>query len=626
MADNIKGVKKNKNKKKNKDNSTPLQKKNDEFIQNILNEYKYHDERPEFYDNTGDNADLIISHNPTIPDLVIYNKGFNKNSCFYGVNIEKENIFPRMRFYIRFNKSAKIKYNKLKSDGRKKQIEKNNLKKESEKEKNEVKIEENINNIRDEEIKNISNNNININYKNEEIENKNDNNEKNNESNESNGEEEEEEEEEDEPEEDKQNEENKAQKEENNKQKDEKNKQNEQKDENNEQKDEKKEKDSNNKDKIAINKQDIHIEINKNSKSNQNNNLDKFDLLSTMSYTNTVEFFPKSYLNNNKLNKDNNEKLNSINPINPINNNDNVSISDDLSLNKSLYNNIMNIMDSNSQIQNESFMNNNSNLFNIFKPNNSINNLGLQNNDNNDMPLQFLQSQINNTNQFNQINSNNNLLGMLNASQNYPNNFNIFNSLNNNNQLNFNNFNLPFHNDINIQNNIFFQETILYLETKGWEIYNKDGNIIKKLNSYELFNFLTTEIINNIPINDYFIGFINSNKRFKGYEAYLILYNNLSNIAKIIDKQIERGKLLFAANNTNNNFNTGNTFPNINLNFGQNILNNNNLNNLNLKNNDLYINNLSQNNNNLNNSNLKNNNNPSMNSLNNSLFSNTSKK
>ena len=345
-----------------------------------------------------------------------------------------------------------------------------------------------------------------------------------------------------------------------------------------------------------------------------------------MSYTNTVEFFPKSYLNNNKLNKDNNEKLNSINPINPINNNDNVSISDDLSLNKSLYNNIMNIMDSNSQIQNESFMNNNSNLFNIFKPNNSINNLGLQNNDNNDMPLQFLQSQINNTNQFNQINSNNNLLGMLNASQNYPNNFNIFNSLNNNNQLNFNNFNLPFHNDINIQNNIFFQETILYLETKGWEIYNKDGNIIKKLNSYELFNFLTTEIINNIPINDYFIGFINSNKRFKGYEAYLILYNNLSNIAKIIDKQIERGKLLFAANNTNNNFNTGNTFPNINLNFGQNILNNNNLNNLNLKNNDLYINNLSQNNNNLNNSNLKNNNNPSMNSLNNSLFSNTSKK
>ena len=163
MADNIKGVKKNKNKKKNKDNSTPLQKKNDEFIQNILNEYKYHDERPEFYDNTGDNADLIISHNPTIPDLVIYNKGFNKNSCFYGVNIEKENIFPRMRFYIRFNKSAKIKYNKLKSDGRKKQIEKNNLKKESEKEKNEVKIEENINNIRDEEIKNISNNNININ-------------------------------------------------------------------------------------------------------------------------------------------------------------------------------------------------------------------------------------------------------------------------------------------------------------------------------------------------------------------------------------------------------------------------------------------------------------------------------
>ena len=35
----------------------------------------------EFYEATGDDKDFIISHKSTIPDLVIWNKTFNKNEC-----------------------------------------------------------------------------------------------------------------------------------------------------------------------------------------------------------------------------------------------------------------------------------------------------------------------------------------------------------------------------------------------------------------------------------------------------------------------------------------------------------------------------------------------------------------
>ena len=71
--------------------NTPLQKANDEWIQKILNQYKYYEEKKEFTENTGDDADLIISHKPTIPDLVIYNKPFHKSQCFLEGNLKEKN-------------------------------------------------------------------------------------------------------------------------------------------------------------------------------------------------------------------------------------------------------------------------------------------------------------------------------------------------------------------------------------------------------------------------------------------------------------------------------------------------------------------------------------------------------
>lgn len=98
--------------------NTSIQKKNDENIQNLfLNNYKYYDENPQFKKITGKNYDLIISHKSTIPDLVIYNRVFNKNECFLEANRNENNYYPRKSFYIKFNEKEKYEYiNKNEND------------------------------------------------------------------------------------------------------------------------------------------------------------------------------------------------------------------------------------------------------------------------------------------------------------------------------------------------------------------------------------------------------------------------------------------------------------------------------------------------------------------------------
>ena len=108
-----KNQKKAKNKKENKNKIEEKHLHNlDEFIQNCLNKFKFIEPLQSFYDATGKDKDLIISHKSTIPDLVIWNKPFNKNECFEGANLKENNIFPRYRFYLRLNKDSKAKNNK----------------------------------------------------------------------------------------------------------------------------------------------------------------------------------------------------------------------------------------------------------------------------------------------------------------------------------------------------------------------------------------------------------------------------------------------------------------------------------------------------------------------------------
>ena len=83
----------------------------DEFIQKCLDNFKFVDPKKELYESTGEDKNLIISHKSTIPDLVIWNKTFNKNNCFVGANTNNETKFPRYLFYIKIKKNKKSKKN-----------------------------------------------------------------------------------------------------------------------------------------------------------------------------------------------------------------------------------------------------------------------------------------------------------------------------------------------------------------------------------------------------------------------------------------------------------------------------------------------------------------------------------
>ena len=77
-------------------------KKFDTFIQDSLNKYFYVDPWDELYTNTGDNSYSIISNKSIIPDLVIYNKVFNKSDCFFNSAKNNKYIkFPREQFILK---------------------------------------------------------------------------------------------------------------------------------------------------------------------------------------------------------------------------------------------------------------------------------------------------------------------------------------------------------------------------------------------------------------------------------------------------------------------------------------------------------------------------------------------
>ena len=158
-------------------------KKLDDFIQGCLHKYKPV-ENPDksLYENTTEkDQDSIISRKSTIPDLVIWNKKFNKNDCFYGVEIEKENDFPRFTFFLRLGN--KDKGGKNKNEKNKNKEKKNKKNKKNKKDKNQNQ-NQNQNNINKEDIKeginNITKDMNNLNLNKEKSDNINNNNNLNN--------------------------------------------------------------------------------------------------------------------------------------------------------------------------------------------------------------------------------------------------------------------------------------------------------------------------------------------------------------------------------------------------------------------------------------------------------------
>lgn len=98
----------------------------DNFIQKCLDKFYFTEPKKEYYDATGELKDLIISHKSTIPDLVIWNKKFNKNDCFEGSNNEIEIPYPRFQFFLHI-KSIKKEKEKEKIEKRKLEMLKNKM-------------------------------------------------------------------------------------------------------------------------------------------------------------------------------------------------------------------------------------------------------------------------------------------------------------------------------------------------------------------------------------------------------------------------------------------------------------------------------------------------------------------
>jgi hypothetical protein len=67
----------------------------DDFIQKSLDKYAFAEPLDEMYEATGVFSKFIVSNKSAIPDLVIWNKKFNKNECFYEAGSKEYNPFPR---------------------------------------------------------------------------------------------------------------------------------------------------------------------------------------------------------------------------------------------------------------------------------------------------------------------------------------------------------------------------------------------------------------------------------------------------------------------------------------------------------------------------------------------------
>jgi hypothetical protein len=166
-----KKAEKEKNKPPKENKISKIQKSLDDFIQGCLNKYKPVDNPdPSLYANTTEEEkDLIISKKSTIPDLVIWNKTFNKNDCFCDANNEIQSDFPRFRFYLRLgnkdkggkNKNEKNK-NKEKKNKKNKKEKNNNLNKEEDIKEGIDKLTQEMNNLNlNNSEKNNNNNNNN---------------------------------------------------------------------------------------------------------------------------------------------------------------------------------------------------------------------------------------------------------------------------------------------------------------------------------------------------------------------------------------------------------------------------------------------------------------------------------
>ena len=481
-------------------------KKFDTFIQESLNKYFYVDTWDKLTSNTGKDSYDIISYKSTIPDLVIYNKTFNKSKCFLHSNKNTKFIkFPRIQFLLR---PKKIKnYNPSNTYG----IEKKKEKDISEEAKTLEPFEfKSIPKEIEDKYNNINNNNENV-KKNNITENKNQlfdelkdfmKSDKDNDNDN----------------------ENKVKiiKENENQinQVNQISQSNQYSEEQRKQEDKKKENDKH-KDNNKKNKDN-----NKNRKYSNNRNYPKNKFESPLNINNM------NNMNNinNFINFNNMNNFNNFNNVNNNINNKNVNINPNMNMNMNNFsynnNNFLDIQNRKMMqyIQFQNYMKalgmhnlNNNNQINKFNqmPNNGNNHIkkndNINNNNNNINNYQINDKNINNNNpNNNQINDkNNNIINTVN-----PNNENNLNSI-----QYFQNNNLSERQDIEkIMSDIdyFFKKNE---NKRGWKVVDKNNIIVNKFNNEQLFFFLNT-INNRDGDKNFFITDLDDDILFNPLDIY----------------------------------------------------------------------------------------------------------
>ena len=81
----------------------------DSFIQTALDKYYFTQEIPKLDESGEKFHEYILNEESQIPDLIIYNKPFNKNDCYSGYYNFGFNKFPRTKFTLKAQKNEENK-------------------------------------------------------------------------------------------------------------------------------------------------------------------------------------------------------------------------------------------------------------------------------------------------------------------------------------------------------------------------------------------------------------------------------------------------------------------------------------------------------------------------------------